>query len=87
MKTKKKLMNKKIMKYKIFILSISIFLLQDKKSISNEDLNLLLSKNILKYHQTNDESFLLSVYDTLSYNMDFIEQGLIGKNSLPIISY
>ena len=57
-----------------------------KENISNEDLNVLLSNGISKYYETKNDKYLFSVYQKLSKNKDFVEQGLVGKNSFPIIS-
>ncbi|RUT70277.1 hypothetical protein D0817_10685 [Flavobacterium cupreum] len=57
-----------------------------KESINNEDLNLFLSQSISKYYATKDQKHLLLAYNKLQYNKDFVENGLVGKNSLPIIS-
>jgi len=77
------------MKQRILILSILMMLLscvKTKESITNENLNLLLSQSISKYHATKDKKYLLSAYNKLNKNKDFVEQGLVGKNSFPIIS-
>lgn len=78
------------MKQKIIILTSFITLfsscLNTKEYISNEKLNALISQNFTKYYSTKDKKYLLASYSKLSYNKDFVEQGLVGKNSLPIIS-
>lgn len=57
-----------------------------KKDISNEDLNVLVNKNMEQYFQTKDTIFLNSAYKELKNNKYFVETGLSGNNSLPIIS-
>lgn len=77
------------MKQRISILIITMMLLsctKTKESVSNDDLNLLLSQSISKYYATKDQKHLLVAYSKLSNNKDFVENGLAGKNSLPIIS-
>lgn len=78
------------MKQKIIILATFIILFSScfKKveSISNENLNILISQNLSKYYLTKDKKYLLDSYSKLPNNKDFIEHGLVGKNSLPIIS-
>lgn len=77
------------MKIKLLLLIISmitISCLNKKIYITNENLNILLSKSISKYYQTKDKKYLLFAYDSLYKNEEFIDQGLVGKNTLPIIS-
>ena len=57
-----------------------------KKRISDEQLNLLLNKNLLKYYETNNKKTLIKAYKKLSLNDHFNEKVLTGENSLPIIS-
>lgn len=78
------------MKQKIIILTSLLILfsscLKTKEYISNENLNVLIYQNLSKYNSTKDKKYLLASYYKLSNNKDFVEQGLVGKNSLPIIS-
>ncbi|WPO78017.1 hypothetical protein [Flavobacterium sp. KACC 22761] len=75
---------------RIFTIAISfLFFLSctnQKKDISNQDLNVLLNKSIREYFQTKDKRILNSAYEELKYNKDYVEIGLSGNNSLPIIS-
>jgi hypothetical protein len=66
----------------LFVLSCA----NTNKNITNEELNALLNKNTMQYFQTKDRKYLVTAYEELKYNKDFKEQGLSGKNSLPIIS-
>lgn len=78
------------MKQKIIILASLLILFSScfktKENISNENLNVLIYQNLSKYNSTKDKKYLLASYYKLSNNKDFVEQGLVGKNSLPIIS-
>lgn len=76
------------MKNILIYTTILLFLSCNRNSdmITNEKLNILLSENISKYHKTKDKKYLIFVYEKLSKNDDFKNHGLVGKNSLPIIS-
>jgi len=74
---------------KILICTSFLFVLScvnTKKNITNEELNILLSKTNIQYFQTKEKKYLDLAYEQLKYNKDFREEGLLGKNSLPIIS-
>lgn len=74
---------------KTIICTIFLFVLScvnTKKSITNEELNALLNKTNIEYFQTKDKKSLEFAYEQLKYNKDFREEGLSGKNSLPIVS-
>lgn len=66
----------------LFVLSC----VNTKKNITNEELNILLNKMAMQYFQTKDKKHLDVAYEQLKYNKDFVEKGLSGKNSLPIVS-
>jgi hypothetical protein len=66
----------------LFVLSC----VNTKKNITNEELNVLLNKTTMQYFQTKDKKYLDVAYEQLKYNKDFVEKGLSGKNSLPIVS-
>lgn len=74
---------------KILICTSFLFVLScvnTKKNITNEELNTLLSKTNMQYFETKEKKYLDFAYEQLKYNEDFREEGLSGKNSLPIIS-
>ena len=66
----------------LFVLSC----VNTKKNITNEELNVLLNKTTMQYFQTKDKKYLDVAYEQLKHNKDFVEKGLSGKNSLPIVS-
>ena len=73
-------------KYMFFIFIFFFSCNRNEQYINNKDINSILNKSFKEFYDKKDKKILEQAYDSLQKNKDFQEKGLIGKNSLPIIS-